>query len=48
MWEESSERSWREMAFLFWGEERVRIWIWPRWGAGRVWDLRRGVVGGVE
>ena len=29
------------MAFLFVGEERVRIWIWPTWGAELIRDRMR-------
>jgi len=31
----SSERRAREMAFRVRGFVRVRMWMWPVWGAGR-------------
>jgi hypothetical protein len=42
------ERRERERAFELWGLERVRRRMWPRWGAGMSWVVRRGGVGGVE
>jgi len=42
------ERRAVERAFELEGLERVRRRMWPRWGAGMSWVVRRGVGGRVE
>jgi len=42
---ESEERRVRERAFRLWGLQRVRIFMWPVCGAGRVVVFRRGEEG---